>query len=579
MSHLVLYRNFRPQTFDQVIGQNHIVTTLKNQVKNNSFGHAYLFCGTRGTGKTSTAKIFARAVNCLSSVDGNPCGKCSACESNLNGGNLDIVEIDAASNNRVDEIRDLREKIGYLPSVNKFKVYIVDEVHMLTDSAFNALLKTLEEPPAHALFILATTEPHKLPATILSRCMRFDFKLVSEQDLVSHLKNVFKQSDITCDGESLKLIADAGEGSVRDTLSVAEMCSAFCNNNITYDQCLKCLGITDSATILSLSKCLVNNDAKTLLQILDSLKNQGKNFSIVVKDLSSAIDTILSLKIAGTSANVNLPQNIISEYNLLAQNCSENKLLSALQTLTELDYKLKLSSSIEQLVETAMLSIIFSSSAIDDLNARLTELEKKTLIASKSNKNLVDTNSQQNEQDDTYPKQQNDINKKQQNALNDAYKTKQDETNSQQKFDDVEYNAVQTNLQQDQDKAQTKANVVETEYQNMDSVDFNSNKQKNASAKKVLGELLIALRQQSLFVLYSVLGDVKDVEISGDKLVLKAEQEVADTLKDNQKKLEQQLKIISPNLSLNILPIEQSQTLSTKEFLIERFDNNIKIVD
>ena len=276
MSHLVLYRNFRPKNFDEVIGQDHIVKTLKNQVENNSFGHAYLFCGTRGTGKTSTAKIFARAVNCLNPQNGNPCGMCENCKSNLNGGNLDIIEIDAASNNRVDEIRDLRDKIGYLPSVNKYKVYIVDEVHMLTDSAFNALLKTLEEPPQHALFILATTEPHKLPATILSRCMRFDFKLVSDQDLIKHLRYVFDKSNITYDEESLKLIASAGEGSVRDTLSVAEMCSAYCSNNITYDKCLECLGITDSTTILNLTKCIITKDAKNLLLMLDSLKNQGK---------------------------------------------------------------------------------------------------------------------------------------------------------------------------------------------------------------------------------------------------------------------------------------------------------------
>src|SRR5574344_2169347 len=234
MAHLALYREFRPQTFDDVIGQDKIVKTLKNQIETNTISHAYLFCGTRGTGKTSCAKIFARAVNCESPKSGSACGKCDVCKKIQSNGNLDIIEIDAASNNRVDEIRDLRDKVGYLPTVGKYKVYIIDEVHMLTDSAFNALLKTLEEPPSHIIFILATTEPEKLPATIVSRCMRFDFKLVSIENLTSLLKKIFKQTNTKYDEMSLELIAKAGKGSVRDTLSIAEMCKSYSADNIPY---------------------------------------------------------------------------------------------------------------------------------------------------------------------------------------------------------------------------------------------------------------------------------------------------------------------------------------------------------
>lgn len=532
MSHLVLYRNFRPQNFDEVIGQDHIITTLKNQVEHNSFGHAYLFCGTRGTGKTSTAKIFARAVNCLHQKNGNPCGECETCLSNLNGGNLDIVEIDAASNNRVDEIRDLREKIGYLPSVNKYKVYIVDEVHMLTDSAFNALLKTLEEPPKHAIFILATTEPHKLPATILSRCMRFDFKLVSNQDLTNHLKNVFNKSQITCDEESLKLIADAGAGSVRDTLSVAEMCSAFCNNNITYDKCLECLGITDSATILSITKCIINQDAKSLIKILDDLKKHGKNFGVVVKDLIGAINNVLSIKIAGEDNDVALPKTLLQEYTLLANSCNSLRLVDGLKTLSELDYKMKLASSAEQLVETTLLSIIFSSNEVDNLSKRIDELEKKTL-----NENFA------------------------QNSLN--FKTASFESKVETK----------DNLsQEDQNVPKDTPLVEDKQYDNEKS-------SQDINAKKILGELLLNLRQNSQFMLYSILGDVSDVAVESNLFVLKADSQTASVISSNLKQLDDELKKINANLTVSVQQIRQTESIPTEQYLNEKFDGKLKIID
>lgn len=548
MSHLVLYRNFRPLSFDEVIGQDHIIKTLKNQVENNSFGHAYLFCGTRGTGKTSTAKIFARAVNCLNPINGNPCGKCEACLSNLNGGNLDIIEIDAASNNRVDEIRDLREKIGYLPSVNKYKVYIVDEVHMLTDSAFNALLKTLEEPPSHALFILATTEPHKLPATILSRCMRFDFKLVSEQDLASHLKYVFDKSNIKCDAESLKLIAQAGEGSVRDTLSVAEMCSAYSNNNITYEKCLECLGITDSSTVLNLLTNIVNKDAKSLLELLNNLKQQGKNFGVLIKDVITALNNLLSIKLSSSMQN-SLPNALVVEYKKLSDKIESQRLVDCLNTLTELDYKLKLASSTEALVETTLLTIIFNNSEIDRLNKRLDELEKKTLDNNISQKK---TNSLDNDQ-----KIINDTNLNSENIIDNEIDKKSQNINLQNTY-----------------KSQGNSQLVEINSHNIGQVNFDQpiNENSNLQAKKIFGELLLSLRKKSNFLLYSMLGDVKNITLNNNTLILEAESSTINSLNENLNILKQEVSNISPNLLIELKLINLNKLKTTEEFLKEKFE-------
>ena len=235
MEHLALYRKYRPTTFEEVVGQEHITKALAHQIASGKLAHAYLFTGSRGIGKTSVARILAKAVNCLDNQNGSPCGKCASCLRLEKEADINVIEIDAASNNRVDDVRELREKVKFLPINAKYKVYIIDEVHMLTDNAFNALLKTLEEPPSHVIFILATTEVHKLPATILSRCIRFDFRLLSIENLTKILSNVLTSEGIKYEKEALKMIAQSGEGSVRDTLSIADCVVAYCDGEITKD--------------------------------------------------------------------------------------------------------------------------------------------------------------------------------------------------------------------------------------------------------------------------------------------------------------------------------------------------------
>ena len=247
-----LYRQYRPKTFDEVLGQEHITTTLKNQIQSGNIGHAYLFSGTKGTGKTSTAKILSRAVNCLKPVEGNPCNECEICRGILDESIMDIIEMDAASNNSVDDIRELRDKVVYPPSRTKYKIYIIDEVHMLSKGAFNALLKTLEEPPRHLIFLLATTEKERLPQTILSRCQRFDFKRITTKDIVSNMKNICHELNISVEEKALKLIARNSDGAMRDALSLLDQCISYKGENLSYQDAIDILGIANTDLLFSI---------------------------------------------------------------------------------------------------------------------------------------------------------------------------------------------------------------------------------------------------------------------------------------------------------------------------------------
>ena len=378
MAYLSLYRKFRPSGFDGLLGQDHVVRILKNQIATNTVGHAYLFTGARGTGKTSAAKIFARAVNCISPVDGSPCGKCEVCKALESGANLDILEIDAASNNGVDEIRDLREKIQYPPVSGKYKVYIVDEVHMLSIAAFNALLKTLEEPPAHAMFILATTEVQKIPDTILSRCMRFDFRLLPEELITSHLEDIFKKIGKDADYTALRAIAAAGEGSMRDALSVADMCVSFSREKLTYEDVLDVLGATDRKVITSLLDNMLAGRAKECMTSIDEIVRSGRSMGVLARDLSTMTRNALVLK-ADPNKNCGLPEHVESHLRVLASSYETSELLRALELVCKLESEMKYSVQPRLLLEATALKVGEKRADlnVDGLLNRITLLEKK----------------------------------------------------------------------------------------------------------------------------------------------------------------------------------------------------------
>ena len=359
MEHLALYRKYRPKTFEEVVGQEHITKTLANQILAGKLSHAYLFTGTRGTGKTSIAKIFARAVNCENNKTGSPCGECETCKRLISDSDINVVEIDAASNNKVDDIRDLREKVKFAPIGAKYKVYIIDEVHMLSDSAFNALLKTLEEPPKYVIFILATTEVHKLPATILSRCVRFDFRLISVADLSRHLAKVFDAEGIKYDTEALKIIAGAGEGSVRDTLSIADCINAFSNGNITKEATLKVLGTTDYDLLLSFFDSLIQKDIGGILQLINSIDTSGKNLGVFAKDIARHARDLLTIKTCKNPNEIlNLPSDIYARFDDQAKLATEKDLIAYMQAFSGAEAELRYTLSTRLLLETTALSVI-----------------------------------------------------------------------------------------------------------------------------------------------------------------------------------------------------------------------------
>lgn len=380
MAYQALYRKWRPLNFDEIIGQNHIILPIRNQIVNNSIGHAYLFSGTRGTGKTTTAKVLARAVNCLNNSDGNPCNTCENCKSILEDQFIDVVEMDAASNNSVDDIRELREHVKFAPSKGRFKVYIIDEVHMLSQGAFNALLKTLEEPPEYVLFILATTESHKIPATILSRCQRFDFKRVSYEDLLFRLKYICDQTEVTYDIEALKLIIEKSDGAVRDSISSLDQCLSVGTNRLLVEDVVDLLGLVENTVILKLIEHLVNQDANQIfIQVDDIIKNG--------KDLNQFINAIIEvyrdlLIVLSVKENYDLLINASNEYmetlKVLSTHFSQIEISRALNLFIELSKSIKYSQNKRILFEATLVKImnVKADQTIEGLVERVNRLEK-----------------------------------------------------------------------------------------------------------------------------------------------------------------------------------------------------------
>lgn len=378
MAYRALYRQYRPARFAEVIGQEHITTTLKNQVASDRPAHAYLFCGTRGTGKTTSARILARAVNCLSPEDGEPCGKCEACLITANESASDITEIDAASNNSVNDVRDLIENAQYAPLKLRRRVFIIDEVHMLSGPAFNALLKTLEEPPEHILFILATTEPQKLPATIISRCQRFDFHRLSITDIKQTLKSVLKKAGASIEDGGLSLIARAAQGGMRDALSLADQCLAFCGDNVTTKNVYDVLGSMEDAFLFDMSQALLASNAPEALRKLDSIMQAGRDLSVFAADLTAHFRALLLSKTCGRCEDLlDCTEDEMTRYLEQAKSTSEARLMLAVDRLIAAQNDMRYLPSPRALLESALIHICRPEDSVSlaNLEARLDRLE------------------------------------------------------------------------------------------------------------------------------------------------------------------------------------------------------------
>ncbi len=363
MEYTALYRKYRPLTFNEMVGQEKIIKTLKNEIIANRVGHSYLFCGERGTGKTTSAKILARAVNCLNPKDGEPCNECEICKASLDGSLTDIVEMDAASNNGVDNIREIRDEVNFLPTLAKYRVYIIDEVHMLSAGAFNALLKTLEEPPEHVKFILATTEPQKLPATIISRCQRFDFKKIPNADLVNRLKFVAKDNALEITDEALYTIADLAEGAARDALSILERCSQE-NVKITQDVVKELAGVAKLTYVNKLSKCIFEKNVEEALKVIDNLANEGTNLNNFIWELIKYIKDILVRKSNGELKVYN--EEELKQIDELKELVMKERLLKIIYNLSELAKEMKWASQKNILFQVGIIKECTASDIVED---------------------------------------------------------------------------------------------------------------------------------------------------------------------------------------------------------------------
>lgn len=377
MSHQALYRKFRSKTFDEVIGQQHVVNTLKNQILSNNIAHAYLFCGIRGTGKTSTAKILARAVNCTNNVDGNPCNECEICKSILDETNMDVIEMDAASNNGVEDIRELRDKVKFMPVKSKYKVYIIDEVHMLSKGAFNALLKTLEEPPAHLIFILATTEPQKIPATILSRCQRFDLRRITIDDIVKNMRSICNELGVEADDKALKLIACNSDGAMRDALSILDRCMTFNSEKIEYDDVNELLGIVSFDSIIKVCDYIINKDIKSSMTLINDILNQGKDLQFFIEEIITYFRNLLILKTTNLTENlIRITEDNIESLKKHIDNLSVDEIVLIIGKLSDTLLECKRAMNPRILFEARIINLMeISSMDVSTLEKRIEQLE------------------------------------------------------------------------------------------------------------------------------------------------------------------------------------------------------------
>ncbi|MDD3204693.1 MAG: DNA polymerase III subunit gamma/tau [Lachnospiraceae bacterium] len=365
MSYTALYRKFRPNTFEDVKGQDHIVTTLKNQIKADRIGHAYLFCGTRGTGKTTIAKIFARSVNCENPVDGSPCGECPTCKAIAVGASMNVIEIDAASNNGVDNIREIVDEVSYSPTEGKYKVYIIDEVHMLSIGAFNALLKTLEEPPSYVIFILATTEAHKLPITILSRCQRYDFKRITIETIVERMKELVASENVRIEEKALRYIGKAADGSMRDALSLLDQCIAFnFGEELTYDKVLNVLGAVDTGVFSDLLGFVTSKNILGAIELLEQIVIRGRELTQFVTDFTWYLRNLLLVKTSGNQEGQFTLEDIIDastdtmqRFREEAESIDADTIMRYIRIFSELSGQIKYASQKRVLIEMTIIKL------------------------------------------------------------------------------------------------------------------------------------------------------------------------------------------------------------------------------
>ena len=385
MGYQALYRRYRPARFEDFVGQEAVIKTLRSQIMSGRIAHAYLFCGTRGTGKTSTAKVFARAVNCEHPENGDPCGQCPTCKALAEENSLDILEIDAASNNGVDEIRDLREKVKYPPQTGRYRVYIIDEVHMLSQGAFNALLKTLEEPPAYVVFILATTEPQKLPATILSRCQRFDFGRIPAHQIIERLHVALKEGQIQAEDAALARIARAAEGGMRDAWSIMDMCLSYAqeeDGGLTEELVLRVLGAADKSFLFAFADKLIDSDAAGALALIDEMMRKGREVQVFVRDVSAHLRALMLADICDEeqlSGLLEVTHEDAAEYIQQAKRTSHTRLMRMLDLFLASETDMKWAAQPRFALETAALRACApeESLQVEALAARVDELERR----------------------------------------------------------------------------------------------------------------------------------------------------------------------------------------------------------
>lgn len=379
MAYTALYREWRPKTFYDVVGQEHITTTIKNQILNNRIAHAYLFCGTRGTGKTSTAKVFAKALNCLNLKDGEPCNECTMCTKINEGLAIDVTELDAASNNGVDKIRDIIDDVKYPPQEARYKVYVMDEVHMLSTGAVNAFLKTLEEPPRNVIFILATTDPQKLPITILSRCQRFDFKRINNKDIIARLRKIVTEQNIEIEDKSLALISRVSDGAMRDSLSILDQSIAMGDGAVSYDSLVNMLGLVTNEHLFTLTTAIINKNVEKAMNIIDDVVYAGKDVYLFIKDLVGHYRNILMVKVTHNPEEVlDMAEENIALVKEQASKIRVEEVMRAIRILQEAESNAKMSKQARLYLELAAIQMckVEYDTSNEIILARLNKLEE-----------------------------------------------------------------------------------------------------------------------------------------------------------------------------------------------------------